>query len=175
VAAASLVTFFVQRAASVLLVNESEPRALWLLALGVIDGVMFGVIAGAAEWWLLRRALGMSPLWIAFTLLGTIAASVASMPFGSYFAWAASLGGAVLGTTQWPLLRDHLRNAWLWIVVSALVGLAYGPLLHLSTAFPAARGSLAPALAALKALLTGLTLQYLARRSESAAPVATQS
>jgi len=99
---------------------------------------------GAAQWLLLRRLLGIGPLWAATAPLATIgfAGFLAAVPVALWqtvdgeapatLAAIYGLLGALLGFLQWLALRRLVKPAWVWIVASA-VGLAAGLALALQT------------------------------------------
>lgn len=129
------------------------------------NALLSGAAIGFIEWLLLRGHLRIGAIWIAYTALGTVAATCISNPLQSQPAAAALVGGAVLGAAQWPLLRARVPDAWHWILVSALANLVHWPMMMLVSSFTAVIIVLMPVFGALKALATGVALQRLSRRA----------
>jgi hypothetical protein len=73
--------------------------------------------------------------WMALTVLGLVAGLALALPLGvPIFAVVGAMAGTPLvlgivglslGTAQWPIVRRHFSQSWLWIVVSA-IGMALG-------------------------------------------------
>ena len=99
---------------------------------GLIVGAIFGTAFGIAQWLVLRREIPHSAAWIPATVVGfSVAAFVifgfldggnpdTSVP--AKLGHAVVLGG-VLGIAQFLVLRDKVKMAAAWIVVSILAWL----------------------------------------------------
>ncbi|MCJ7708342.1 MAG: hypothetical protein MUO38_12085, partial [Anaerolineales bacterium] len=102
------------------------------------------LIPGAAQWLLLRRLVGISPIWVATAPLAAIAfvGIIISLPVTLWetvdseapatLAGIYAILGALLGLLQWLALRRQLRAAWVWVAAS-IVGIAAGFALALFT------------------------------------------
>jgi len=97
-----------------------------------------------AQWLLLRRLLGLSPLWLLTMPLGCIVfvGLISAIPpslwqlvddegIGTISALYGALG-VLIGAAQWLILRRTLGAAWVWVAASA-AGLGLGFALVLST------------------------------------------
>lgn len=105
--------------------------AVWV----VLALLEMGALLGATQWLVLRRRLRGSGLWIVATTVGVsmglicasgvelVLASAAGVGEGRIY--ATLVGGTTVlglstGITQWLVLRQEVRAAGWWIVVSAL-------------------------------------------------------
>jgi hypothetical protein len=100
--------------------------------------------ATIAQWLLLRRLLGISPLWMLTIPLGCLlfVGLVAAIPPTLWrlvddegtgtLSTLYALMGFLVGALQWLILRRHLRASWIWIAASA-AGLGLGFALVLSS------------------------------------------
>jgi hypothetical protein len=164
--AASLVTFPLLAA-----LRPHEPIAAVdsLRAILVLTGFVNGALIGGLEWLLLRKSLGMSALWVPLTALATATAGFLSAALAQKLPGVVVLASAAVAVGQWPLLRQRVENAWLWILVSAAVGLVHLPAAALYLHAPAFAPVVLQVLGGLTTLLTGLCLQRLARVTTSRA------
>jgi hypothetical protein len=102
------------------------------------------VLPGLAQWLLLRRFLGITPLWMLTIPLASIVfvGLIVSIPHSLWqvvdgeatvtIAALYAIFGALIGLVQWPILRRRVRSAWIWVATSA-AGLGLGFALALST------------------------------------------
>jgi hypothetical protein len=119
----------------------SQFETVSTVALLHVVGALQGAALGVAQWLVLRRYVKHVGWWIGATALGAIAAWLIGLQVsvililiffnGSMFIKTSAalltavflLGawvGTVLGVAQWLVLRTHVRNGALWIVVNAL-------------------------------------------------------
>ncbi len=91
--------------------------------------VVLGLATGAAQWVMMRRYLLQSARWVPTTLVGY--ALCALIVAGANWAQLARSGpwddallvglfGAVIGLCQWWVLRRSYRQAWLWVLATAV-------------------------------------------------------
>lgn len=91
--------------------------------------VVLGLATGAAQWVVMRRYLPQSARWVPATLVGY--ALCALIVAGANWAQLARSGpwddallvglfGTVIGLCQWWVLRRSYRQAWLWVVATAV-------------------------------------------------------
>jgi hypothetical protein len=132
-----------------------------------------------AQWLLLRKLLGLSPLWLLTIPLGCILflSLVWAIPpglwqliddegIGTLSALYAILGFLV-GGAQWLLLRRRLGAAWVWVAANA-AGLGLGFALVLSTGLIDLSESASYLVVfAIYALLTGGALGWMLSRGAS--------
>jgi hypothetical protein len=94
----------------------------------ILTGCLGSVIA-LAQWFILRRYVQRSAVWVALTLLGFLVASpvLLSMSggFGPGITLRASIGmtaalGGALGVAQWIALYRKVRRSALWIGISLM-------------------------------------------------------
>jgi hypothetical protein len=112
------------------------------LILGLLSIVLYGLIVGGFQWFVIRNRLGQKAPWvsrtmigvfvaIAFALVAAILTSHASEIWSSaIFGMAAGLGMALL---QWSALRSRIGGSAVWIVanpvaifVAVLTGIQIG-------------------------------------------------
>jgi len=97
---------------------------------GAADGAMGGGVAGAvigvAQWLVLRKLLGMTPLWIAASALGLAlgdgvgaALTGTGTTIGDLLV-TGLVSGVAVGLLQGALLGERFRVAGLWTLVVAL-------------------------------------------------------
>jgi hypothetical protein len=119
----------------------SQLEAVSTVALLHVVGGLEGAALGLAQWLVLRRYVKRLGWWIVATMVGAIAAWLIGLKvsvmlilifFDSTLSVTLSaallkaiflLGawvGAVLGLTQWLVLRTHVRHGVLWIVANAV-------------------------------------------------------
>ncbi|MDX2243659.1 MAG: hypothetical protein NW224_23510 [Leptolyngbyaceae cyanobacterium bins.302] len=88
------------------------------------------VLVGVAQWFVIRRYIHSARMW-AFTgfpagigigaiIASQIWAKLATAEVVVFFVGLAALGGALLGISQWWLLKPHSSKAQRWIVVNPL-------------------------------------------------------
>jgi hypothetical protein len=97
------------------------------VSLGIAVG---SVLAGTAQWVVLRRYLAGARLWIPASIVA--GAGAAALGLSRDGAWVAA-GGILLGVLQWLVLRREVARAGWWIPAS-VVGWALGG--FLSAVFP---------------------------------------
>ena len=104
---------------------------LWVLFLSALFS---GGCSGSVEAGLLRRMLRYPGWWVAATIfatplgvaLGAIAVAAGldrSDTLGGPILFGIIFGtsvGAVVGAAQWFSLQSHMKDAWLWIIFSAI-------------------------------------------------------
>ena len=83
-----------------------------------------------AQWLALRRFVGWANIWAAATLGGLVLGWGAGLPPMAAFSptryeipgvlLAHTIGGTILGTAQWLVLRRHVPQAGWWIATNAL-------------------------------------------------------
>jgi hypothetical protein len=127
-----------------------ETVPAWALLGGaVLAGVVEGSVLGTAQWLVLRRYLpDLAPgTWIAATAGGAVLAYAAGMSIGTALGEGIDLAGvpvvilalcgilyvaalgALLGVTQWWVLRRYVARAGWWVAANAgawILGLAAG-------------------------------------------------
>lgn len=90
--------------------------------------VALGLATGAAQWVVMRRYLPQPARWVPATLVGyalcaLIVGSANSAQLAGAGPWddalMVGLIGAVIGLSQWWILRQNYRQAWLWVVATA--------------------------------------------------------
>jgi hypothetical protein len=91
----------------------------------ILVGAMLGLILGAAQWWVLRRHLRRSSLWVSASLFGGLAVGVVATQAGDAAGSIAAFTfyGIVLATFQWTILLHPLQGSGLWVPAS---GAAWG-------------------------------------------------
>lgn len=118
-------------------------------ALGIVNtaallhivGALEGAALGLAQWLVLRRYIKRIYWWIVATAIGAIAAwliglkaivvlilifldggTVRSFSPGLLPAvfWLGAWVGTILGLAQWFVIRTHVRQGFLWVLVNAL-------------------------------------------------------
>jgi hypothetical protein len=123
--------------------------AVALLGGAVLAGVVEGSVLGTAQWLVLRRYLpALAPgTWIAATAGGAVLAYAVGMSTGTALGDSIDLAGvpgailivagvlyvaglgALLGVTQWWVLRRYVAGAGWWVAANAgawILGLAVG-------------------------------------------------
>ncbi len=116
----------------------------WPIAL-FITLMAGGSLAGLGQGMILKRRLGSAVWWALATIIGGVAGQLAgfvlagivfgifatilgdSLPgfYEYYIAAVMAVSGAILGLTQWLILRHAVRRAGWWILASS-VGWAFG-------------------------------------------------
>jgi hypothetical protein len=104
----------------------------WAMVGSVGVGILFGAVSAVAlaiaQWLVLRWAVGVSAWWVLATTGGVAFMHGLGDPLGDSgvvplisvtFGLVAVIGGAVIGTLQFLLLRTRLLSAERWIAVSA--------------------------------------------------------
>ena len=100
----------------------------WILAttlgwaLGwIVSEFAVGLTVGLAQWLVLRDRLAQSRWWILASTAGWAAGRAlagAVIPTGNPVLIGGTIG-AILGITQFLVLRSQVRQSWWWIVLSA--------------------------------------------------------
>jgi hypothetical protein len=94
---------------------------------GAVFGTVGAAVVALAQWLVLRRALAISAWWILATMAGIAVMHAFGDPLGDSgrvplispeFALVAALGGLVIGTLQYAVLRSRLSRAAWWIPAS---------------------------------------------------------
>ena len=107
---------------------------------GAVIGTVGAAVVAIAQWLVLRRALAISAWWILATMAGIAVMHAVGDPLGDSgrvllispeFALVAALGGLVIGSLQYAVLRSRLSRAawWIWAstaswAVGVMAGLA---------------------------------------------------
>lgn len=101
----------------------------WILAttLGWVAGwaiseFAVGLMVGLGQWVVLRKRMERSEWWVLVSGIGWAAGRglvMAVFPPQNTVLIGGTLGIA-LGLAQWAVLRNHVVQAWWWIIVSAL-------------------------------------------------------
>jgi len=90
--------------------------------------ISLGLTTGAAQWIVMRRYLPQPAHWVAGTLVGYLLCLVIVVGGNLGERWAAGIWddvlllgflGAAIGTAQWWILRQHYRQAGLWLLATA--------------------------------------------------------
>jgi WD40 repeat protein len=104
-------------------------------SIGVLMGTLLGIPVGLFQWLALREYLPRASRWLVATLfglsLGTAMGMVTLVPaitdpglyYGSFWRFALPatlLPGIMVGLTQHLILQRHFKDAWWWLVPSAL-------------------------------------------------------
>ena len=125
-------------------------RLPYSIGLTMAAGAFFGLVAGSAQWLILRRNLAIGIRWLGFSF----AASVLTFPIFLLFfnlvtdealvtllliLAAAAVVGLIVGLAQWLNLKTGYAKATLWVPLTALCGLllaapVVGPLFVSATA-----------------------------------------
>ena len=91
--------------------------------------ILLGLTIGAAQWVVMRRYLAHPVRWLAATLVGHLLCLIVLVGGNLARLWVAEiwddmlllgLFGAAIGISQWWLLRQHYRNAGLWMLATAV-------------------------------------------------------
>jgi multidrug transporter EmrE-like cation transporter len=91
-----------------------------------LSGLIVGLVVGAAQWLVLRKAIPISYWWILFSGVGVaFGLSIGMLMFGTSFESSElMLRGAIigfcLGIVQWLLLKQHVRFAGAWIIAISI-------------------------------------------------------
>ncbi len=114
-------------------VNEALTDAIEYCIMGAIIGASVGLI----QWIILKRKVSLSASWILASIAGLAASElVAGLVFwafgssrnigvgslGPVLIWILiyTVGGALIGLLQWPVLRRKVKRAGWWVLASAL-------------------------------------------------------
>ena len=87
-----------------------------------IGGAIAGAVIGAAQWLVLRQAIGVGAWWIAAIGGGlALGLAVAVALFGTETVGGplvirGAIAGAMIGIMQWLILRHYLSMAWVWVL-----------------------------------------------------------
>lgn len=132
----------------------------WIIGWAIFGELWIGPVIGVTQWLILRRVVSNSAWWMAGTTVGWVVGSIAIgsglvlAPGPGLFTslMSGAIAGGLVGVGQWPVLRQWVKLAFLWIPVSAAAW---------AIAFSGLFGS-ALAGAAIGAV-TGLLLEWLLR------------
>jgi hypothetical protein len=108
------------------LVLNLESQVVITLAIGVgiiVAAIIFGVLLGAIQWFVLRKYNFQTIWWFFASAMGIIVGSGVGWALGGYAAIATI--GLVAGAIQWLGLRRQVSPAGWWILVSP-IGLVMG-------------------------------------------------
>ncbi len=100
----------------------------------LVMGIMLGIVVGILQWLVLQGRVSRVGWWILASAAAGYGISLAffigieeSLSFSLFlrFTGVAALGGAVMGTLQWLVLRGKVSRAGWWVLAST-VGWALG-------------------------------------------------
>jgi hypothetical protein len=80
--------------------------------------VVSGAVTGTAQWLVLRQHLSGADGWVLASTLGFAILGAVNEASAAVFAVVFVVAGAVVGVTQWLVLRPHLCRAGLWVLAS---------------------------------------------------------
>ena len=135
--------------------------------------ISLGLALGAAQWVVLRRYLPRPGRWITATLVGHLVclilitgANLAHL--GGVGVWnnvlLLALFGTAIGTAQWWVLRQHYRQAGLWVLASAVGFQAFMWLILSPAHWPGELVTRGALIGALAGVAPGAVLVWLVRR-----------
>ena len=132
-----------------------------------------------AQWLILRQLHGLTPLWLITIPIGCLvfAGVVSAIPPGAWqlvddegtgtISALYALLGALIGESQWLILRRHFGAAGIWVAASA-AGTGLGFAIVLSTGLINRSGFVAYTVVTLTyAILSGAALRWLLRRARA--------
>jgi hypothetical protein len=139
--------------------------------------ISLGLTLGTAQWVVLRRYLPRPGRWITATLIGYLlclilitGANLAQL--GGVGVWnnvlLLGLFGTAIGTAQWWILRQHYRQAGLWVLASAVGFQAFLWLVVNPAHSPGELVTRGPLIGALAAVVPGAVLVWLVHRALAA-------
>lgn len=105
-----------------------------------VYGILFGVLVGTLQWLVLKQYMNRVGWWIPATLVGV---ALSAVVMAAYDAAVQPLGlgeptrvvvggvlvGAIVGISQWPVLRPHVSRAGWWVLASILGMALFAPVL----------------------------------------------
>ena len=102
--------------------------------------IFFGVVVGTLQWLVLKQYMNRVGWWIPATLVGVALSAVviraseaAVQPLGlgemTEGVVSVVLIGAIVGISQWPVLRPHVSRAGWWVLASILGMALFVPVL----------------------------------------------
>jgi hypothetical protein len=96
---------------------------------GLISGIVIGLVIGGLQWFLLQKYFEWADRWLIFSVIGWILVDLWSSFIGYFmsgtlaiylFFISSMIAGAILGTMQWLVLRQHVYQAGWWIAANSL-------------------------------------------------------
>ena len=117
--------------AVVLTVGDTLEDTLGDVVAVAVYGILFGVVVGTLQWLALKQYMNRVGWWIPATLVGAALSAVlmtaydaAVQPLGLGETTQVVVGivlvGAIVGISQWPVLRPHVSRAGWWVLASIL-------------------------------------------------------
>ncbi len=88
----------------------------------ILSGFVVGLVVGAAQWLVLRKAIPLSYWWIPYSGVGiALGLSLGTVLIGtdiesSELVLRGAITGLCLGIVQWLLLKQHVRFSGVWII-----------------------------------------------------------
>jgi Flp pilus assembly pilin Flp len=103
------------------------------------EGAIGGIAIGLAQWLVLKGRFSPTGCWIFASMLswallggsplgalGWVAPKVMSIPVRIFYGIIeGAITGVIIGVGQWWVLKNHVKQAWLWILAS-IVGWVMG-------------------------------------------------
>jgi hypothetical protein len=102
---------------------------LWSVGAELLAGALSGLGAGAIQGAFLRRSAQPKLLWLGLSCGGWLIAIILSSSITRFWPGAdarreigiAAVGGAVIGTCQWAILRRYRRRVVWWVPLNAAI------------------------------------------------------
>jgi len=135
--------------------------------------ISLGLTTGAAQWVVMRRYLPRPVRWVAATLTGYLLCLIIGV--GGTIAGLGGTGmwddvlllvpfGTAIGTSQWWILRQHYRQAGLWVLATAVGFLCFMWLIIDPSHSPGELVMRGAIIGALAAAVPGVALVWLVRQ-----------
>lgn len=106
-----------------LALTSTKSSFIYFISRAMVDGLIIGIIIGFFQWLVLKSLKLNWRGWILVSVIGWCIGIMVTQNLNAVGWWWVMLrflAGAIIGFSQWIVLRNHLPSAYWWIINNSL-------------------------------------------------------